>query len=81
MAKLIVARSSDEWRPIFAAAAYCMTIVVPLEQAIRDPHFVARGLFDYKIESASGKTMPALPLLIAPEFRDKPGARKTPKLG
>ena len=81
MAKLIAARSSDEWRPIFAAADCCITIVVPLEQALHDPHFVGRGLFAHKVESASGKTMPALPVPIAPEFRDKPGAKKAPKLG
>ena len=34
-------------------------IVVPLEQAMRDPHFVGRGLVrPHKIESASGKMMP-----------------------
>ena len=81
VARLIVARTSDEWRPIFAAADCCTTIVVPLEQAMRDPHFVKRGLFDHTIESGSGKTMPALPLPIAPEFRDQPGAKKAPKLG
>ena len=45
---------------------------------MRDPHFVERGLFAHQVESASGKTMPALPLPIAPEFRDKPGAKKAP---
>jgi alpha-methylacyl-CoA racemase len=80
VAKLIAARTSDEWRPIFAAADCCTTIVVPLEQAMRDPHFVARGLFDHKVESASGKTIPALPLPIAPGFRDRPGAKKAPPL-
>ena len=80
VAKLIAARSSDEWRPIFAAADCCTTIVVPPEQAMQDPHFVARGLFDHKVESASGKTIPALPLPISPEFRDQPGAKRAPKL-
>jgi alpha-methylacyl-CoA racemase len=80
VAKLIAARTSDEWRSMFAAADCCTTIVVPLEQAMRDPHFVARGLFDHKVESASGKTITALPLPIAPEFRDQPGAKKAPKL-
>ena len=80
VAKVIAARTSDEWRPIFAAADCCTTIVVPLEEAMRDPHFVARGLFDHTVESASGKTIPALPLPIAPEFRDKPGTKKAPPL-
>ncbi len=81
VAKLIAARTSDEWRPIFAAADCCTTIVVPLEQALQDPHFVQRGLFDHKVESAKGKILPALPLPIAPPFRDKPGAKKVPPPG
>jgi crotonobetainyl-CoA:carnitine CoA-transferase CaiB-like acyl-CoA transferase len=78
--KLIAARTADEWRPVFAAADCCATIVVPLEQAMRDPHFVARGLFAHEVAGASGKTIPALPLPIAPKFRDKPGVKKAPKL-
>jgi len=78
VAKLIAARTAEEWRPIFAAADCCTTIVVSLEQAMRDPHFVERGLFAHQIASASGKTMPALPLPLAPEFRDKPGAKRAP---
>jgi crotonobetainyl-CoA:carnitine CoA-transferase CaiB-like acyl-CoA transferase len=81
VAKLIATRTSDEWRPIFVKADCCTTILIPLEDALRDPHFVERGLFGHKAESASGKIIPALPLPISPEFRDKPGAKKAPKLG
>jgi alpha-methylacyl-CoA racemase len=81
VARLIAAKTSDEWRPIFAAADCCTTILVPLEEAMRDPHFLERGLFAHQVATASGKTLPALPLPIAPEFRDKPGAKKAPKLG
>ncbi len=80
VAKLIAARSSDEWRPIFAAADCCTTIVAPLEEAMHDPHFVGRGLFAHKVATASGKSLPALPLPIAPEFRETPGVKKAPKL-
>lgn len=76
VAKLIGARTSDEWKPLFAEADCCVTIVTPLEEAVRDPHFVGRGLFAHSVESASGKTIPALPLPIAPQFRDRPGAKK-----
>ena len=80
VAKLIVAKTSDEWRPIFAAADCCATIVVPLEQAMRDPHFVERGLFAHQVEAGAGKTLPAIPLPIAPGFRDRPGTKKAPPL-
>lgn len=81
VARLIVARTAEEWRPLFAAADCCAIIVVPLEQAMRDPHFVERGLFAHEVASASGKTMPALPVPISPAFRGKPTAKKAPPLG
>ncbi|MBV9955491.1 MAG: CoA transferase [Pseudolabrys sp.] len=76
VARLIVARSSDEWRPLFAKADCCVTIVVPLEEAVRDAHFTGRGLFDHRLESAKGNTMPALPVPIDPQFRDDPATPK-----
>ena len=81
VARLIAARTSAEWRPIFAAADCCTTIVTPLEEAITDPHFVERGLFAHKVTTRSGKELPALPLPISPDFREAPGGKKAPKLG
>jgi len=81
VANLILTKTSDEWRPIFAAADCCATIVMPLDQAMRDPHFVDRGLFADEVGTESGKTLPALPLPIAPDFRAAPGIKKAPKLG
>ena len=81
VAKLILAKTSDEWRPIFAAADCCATVIVPLEEAMRDPHFVERGLFVHRAGTETGKALPALPLPIAPEFRAAPGEKKAPKLG
>src|SRR5215475_737060 len=81
VAELIADRSSDEWRPIFASADCCATIVTSLDEAMQDPHFVERGLFAHKVETGSGKSLPALPLPIAPGFRETPGSKKAPKLG
>ena len=81
IAKLILMKTSDEWRPIFATADCCATVIVPLEEAMRDPHFVERGLFAHQVGTELGKTLTALPLPIAPEFRTAPGTRKAPKLG
>ena len=80
VAKLIAARTADEWRPIFAKADCCTTIVIPLQEAMHDRHFIERGLFAHQIATASGKIMPALPLPISPEFRAAPGAKKAPPL-
>jgi crotonobetainyl-CoA:carnitine CoA-transferase CaiB-like acyl-CoA transferase len=81
VAKLISAKTSDEWRPIFAVADCCATVIVPLAEAMRDPHFVERGLFAHQVATETGKTLPALPLPIAPKFRPTPAAKKAPKLG
>ncbi|MBI4276137.1 MAG: CoA transferase [Rhizobiales bacterium] len=70
VAKIIAERTADEWQPILAAADCCATIVRTLEEALRDPHFVARGLFAYKVANATGITMPAIPMPIAPSFRE-----------
>jgi hypothetical protein len=45
--------------------------VVSLEEALADPHFVARGLFS----SREGAVVPDLPLPIDPAFRAKPKTR------
>jgi alpha-methylacyl-CoA racemase len=80
VAEIIAAKTADEWKPIFAKADCCVTVLVPLERALRDPHFVKRGLFAYEVATASGKKLPAVPLPIAPQFRDKPAAKKAPPL-
>ncbi len=72
VARMMLARSAEEWRPILAAADCCATIVTPLEEAMRDPHFVARGLFAHRIAMSSGTSIPALPVPIAPAFRREP---------
>jgi alpha-methylacyl-CoA racemase len=81
VARLIAAKTSDQWRPIFAAADCCTTIITSLETAMTDPHFVQRGVFAHKVATASGKTLPALPLPVSPDFRQAPGVKKAPKLG
>ncbi len=80
VARIIASRTAEEWKPIFAAADCCVTVLVALEQALGDPHFVERGLFAHRVATASGKTLPALPLPIDPQFRDKPVAKKAPPL-
>jgi alpha-methylacyl-CoA racemase len=71
VANLIGARTSEEWRPLFAKADCCVTIVAPLEEALRDPHFVERGLFAHRLD-VGGKDIPALPVPVDPQFRGKP---------
>jgi len=39
-----------------------------LEEAVRDPHFVERGLFDGEL-NVGETSLPALPVPVAPGFR------------
>lgn len=80
VARLIASRPAAEWQPVFAAADCCATIVTPLEDAMRDPHFVERGLFAHETALADGETIPALPVPVAPQFRARPGVKKAPPL-
>jgi crotonobetainyl-CoA:carnitine CoA-transferase CaiB-like acyl-CoA transferase len=82
VATIIAAMTADEWRPVFAAADCCVTIMATLEEALRDPHFISRGLFAHKVAGPTGATMAALPVPIDPQFRGDPVvARAVPKLG
>jgi len=79
--RLIAARTADEWGPILAAADCCATLVASLEEAVCDPHFVARGLFAHRVRGSDGTSMTALPLPIAPAFRDGTPDKASPSLG
>lgn len=70
VAERLRGRPSAAWRPLFAAADCCVTVVASLEEAVADPHFAARGLFTGTVTTPSGARLPALPLPIAPALRD-----------
>jgi len=82
VAKVIAEGTAEQWRPVLAAADCCATIVSTLDDALRDQHFVERGLFDHRIEAASGASMTALPVPIDPHFREPRGTvRPVTELG
>ncbi|MCW5680149.1 MAG: CoA transferase [Xanthobacteraceae bacterium] len=80
--RAIVAReTADYWRPKLAAADCCVTIVATLEEALADEHFVKRGLFTETVAGATaGKSIPALPVPIAPAFRARGTNASYPKI-
>ncbi|MBL0923480.1 MAG: dihydropteroate synthase, partial [Sphingomonadaceae bacterium] len=73
MAEKFVADTRAEYAHIRdARAGKTAKPLATLEEALADEHFVKRGLFREQILSSSGeKTLPALPVPIAPEFRAK----------
>ncbi len=81
VAALIGARDTEAWRPVLARADCCCCPVASLEEAMRNPHFLARNLFGSGVVSADGRRMPALPVPIDPSFRAPPGDGAAPALG
>lgn len=80
--RIISGKDSAHWREAFAGADACACIVATLEEAVQNPHFRARGLFDWQIENEAGDRVPALPVPIARAFRAPPReARSAPPLG
>jgi crotonobetainyl-CoA:carnitine CoA-transferase CaiB-like acyl-CoA transferase len=80
VAALIRRRTAQEWQSIFAGRDVCCTIVASVEEALQDPNFHARGLFDRRLHAA-GVEMTALPMPIAPQFRGDVDAKSYPSLG
>jgi alpha-methylacyl-CoA racemase len=78
--ELVRRHDAAHWQERFAGHDVCCNVVASLEEAVRDPHFVGRGLFAGALNDGAGGSMPALPVPLAPLFRES-GARAYPRLG
>jgi hypothetical protein len=45
-------------------------VVATIEEASRDAHFIARGLFRHVLHGDEGRSIPAMHVPIDPAFRD-----------
>ncbi len=68
VAGILQAKPAAHWQSQFAGEDVCCAIVRTLEEALSDPHFRGRGLFDHELQ-AGGRSVPAVPVPVAPEFR------------
>jgi len=80
IAKLIASRSAEDWSEAFRGTDVCCSIVLTLEEALREPHWRTRGTFGRSL-AIGGKTIPALPSIVAPGFRDENTSCQAPELG
>ena len=76
----IAALGSKALETLLAGEDTCCSLVASLEEALGDPHFHARGLFQART-AWQGKESPALPVPLAPALRAAPGLRTAPGLG
>jgi crotonobetainyl-CoA:carnitine CoA-transferase CaiB-like acyl-CoA transferase len=80
IARLIEAQSSGHWDQAFAGVDVCCAVVRTLEEAIRDIHFRARGLFERKV-TLPGHTLAALPVPVVPNLRSPRAEAAAPMVG
>jgi crotonobetainyl-CoA:carnitine CoA-transferase CaiB-like acyl-CoA transferase len=80
VAAAIRAQPAAEWQRRFAGKDVCCAIAATIDEALRDPHLVARGLFAWGATSG-GERVTATPMPIAPAFRAPPGDQAAPALG
>jgi crotonobetainyl-CoA:carnitine CoA-transferase CaiB-like acyl-CoA transferase len=82
VADIVRSRDGAEWEAKFAGLDVCVNFVRTLDEAVKNPHFTARGLFGYRIEDTAGRSMPALPVPIVDAFRiDARRPVRFPELG
>jgi alpha-methylacyl-CoA racemase len=82
VAAIIASETAETWRSRFAGKDCCCSIVARLGDAFSDPHYAARGVFDYALANPEGAIMPALPLPLDGAFRASPAAAiVSPALG
>ncbi|WP_406857859.1 CaiB/BaiF CoA-transferase family protein [Alsobacter sp. KACC 23698] len=73
VAAIIRSEPAATWARRLGPLDCCCTVVASLEEALADPHFRARGLFDAQVSEPGGRSIPAAVLPIAPAFRQDGG--------
>lgn len=80
VAELIGEKLAVYWEKEFAARDVCCSIVHDMAEALADPHFKARKLFDRRVMDGDHSTT-AIPVPVAPQFRSSERNVGYPHLG
>jgi alpha-methylacyl-CoA racemase len=80
VAERVAARTSEEWRAAAKGKDVCCCIMATMQEAMEDPQFRARGLFDRRLADA-GRSIAAVPVPVVPEFRGDAVEASYPALG
>lgn len=80
VASRVAEHPADHWRKRFARRDVCCAVVRTVREALEDPHFRERGVFDRLVEG-DGRTIAALPLPLDPSFRRSDQRLGYPQLG
>ena len=66
---IIARENAATWSSRIAGRDCCCSIVATIEEASRDDHFIARGLFQHALGGDDGRSIPAMHVPIDPGFR------------
>jgi crotonobetainyl-CoA:carnitine CoA-transferase CaiB-like acyl-CoA transferase len=80
VARVIAAKPAAHWTTEFAARDVCCSIVQDMAEALRDPHFRARKLFDRRVVDGPHSAT-AIPVPVVPQFRSPDRDAGYPHLG
>jgi crotonobetainyl-CoA:carnitine CoA-transferase CaiB-like acyl-CoA transferase len=80
VAERVRARTAAELQALFAGRDVCCAIAAKVEDAVADPHFVARGVFGRAL-TAGDQRIAALPVPVVDAFRAMERAAGYPELG
>lgn len=67
---IVAADDAATWASRIAGRDCCCSIVATIEEASRDAHFTARGLFHHALRGDEGQSIPAMHVPIDRAFRD-----------
>ncbi len=68
VADRVASRTAAQWDLLFDGEDVCCAVVRTLDEALRDAHLEARGVFAGRV-TAGDREMPALPLPLTPQWR------------
>ena len=78
--RLLAARPAAHWDEVFRAADCCVNVVRTLDEAVRDLHLAARGVFDREVV-VEGHVLMAMPLPLVRSLRRGERQVRSPALG
>ena len=67
--EIIAREDAATWASRIAGRDCCCSIVATIEEASRDEHFIARGLFQHTLRDDEGRSIPAMHVPIDRAFR------------
>ena len=80
VSRLVAARDAADWEAALGATDTCCTVVRTLEEAVRDLHFKARGVFERQV-AIPGHVLPALPVPVVAALRTTAASAPAPRIG